>query len=224
MTSSHLKRRVGALPVALLCGISALGQPVIRITPERLPAATFGIPYSAALSATGGVPPYAWSVSSGKLPPGLTLSATSGTISGSPSTSGAPTSGPKPLTYFPFPLIFQVQDSNGLTAKAALPVQVANPIVIQTTSLPAGTVGVAYSLCLAATGGDLAYNGGFWSLAKGMLPPRIVLTQGEGCHGLLRGTPSKAGEFPVELQVADFQGRSTQASFILRIAEEARHP
>jgi hypothetical protein len=73
-----------------------------------------------------------------------------------------------------------------------------------------------------ATGGDLAYNGGFWTVAGGMLPPRIILTQGRGCHGLLQGTPSKSGEFPVRVRVADFQGRSAEASFVLKIAEKTR--
>jgi hypothetical protein len=116
-----------------------------------------------------------------------------------------------------------VQDSNGLTATANLPIKVANPIVIESTSLPEGTVGVAYSFCLKATGGALAYDGGLWSLADGKLPERIVLSEGQGCRGLLSGTPSKPGEFPVEVRVADFQGRSAQASFVLTIAKKARH-
>jgi hypothetical protein len=40
------------------------------------------------MTATGGTPAYTWSISAGSLPPGLTLAATSGTISGTPTTSG----------------------------------------------------------------------------------------------------------------------------------------
>jgi hypothetical protein len=40
------------------------------------------------MSATGGTPAYTWSITSGSLPAGLTLAATTGIISGTPTTSG----------------------------------------------------------------------------------------------------------------------------------------
>ena len=52
-----------------------------------LPGITFGAAYTAVLAATGGIPPYAWSISQGALPSGLTLSNT-GAISGSLGTPG----------------------------------------------------------------------------------------------------------------------------------------
>ncbi len=45
------------------------------------------MPYSATLAATGGVPPYSWSIANGALPAGLSLHST-GIISGSPTASG----------------------------------------------------------------------------------------------------------------------------------------
>lgn len=48
-----------------------------------LPIAVVGEPYRARLSATGGEPPYRWSIASGSLPPGLAL-AGDGEISGTP--------------------------------------------------------------------------------------------------------------------------------------------
>jgi Subtilase family/Putative Ig domain len=47
-----------------------------------------GAAYSATLTATGGTSPYAWSITSGSLPAGLSLSS-SGTISGTPTTAGS---------------------------------------------------------------------------------------------------------------------------------------
>lgn len=44
--------------------------------------------YTKVLTATGGVPPYNWSVTSGSLPLGLTLDPTTGTISGNSSSKG----------------------------------------------------------------------------------------------------------------------------------------
>jgi Putative Ig domain/Pentapeptide repeats (8 copies) len=52
-----------------------------------LPGGTVGTPYLGTLQATGGVPPYNWSLASGALPRGLSL-ATDGTISGTPTSIG----------------------------------------------------------------------------------------------------------------------------------------
>src|SRR5262249_23666180 len=60
----------------------------LTITTATLPAATAGVAYTATLAATGGTPPYTWSIASGALPPGLTLTAATGGIAGMPTTTG----------------------------------------------------------------------------------------------------------------------------------------
>jgi hypothetical protein len=57
-----------------------------------LPNGTVGSPYSQSLFASGGTAPYSWAVTSGALPPGLTLSS-SGIISGTPTAAGTFTVG-----------------------------------------------------------------------------------------------------------------------------------
>src|ERR1035438_4906627 len=64
-----------------------INSPALGITTASLPAGTVGVAYSQTLAASGGSPPYSWSLFSGALPPGLTLSA-AGTISGTPGTAG----------------------------------------------------------------------------------------------------------------------------------------
>ena len=54
----------------------------VAINPVTPPPATLGQQYTLQLSATGGLPPYTWSVVSGTLPAGLTLASTTGLISG----------------------------------------------------------------------------------------------------------------------------------------------
>jgi hypothetical protein len=59
----------------------------IAIAPASIPSATVGSAYSRTLTATGGVAPYTFTVTSGTLPAGLSLSAT-GVLSGTPTVDG----------------------------------------------------------------------------------------------------------------------------------------
>ncbi|UXN68021.1 putative Ig domain-containing protein (plasmid) [Devosia neptuniae] len=61
--------------------------PTIILAPASLPSANSGSFYSQTLTASGGAAPYAFAISSGSLPPGLSLSS-SGTLSGMPTASG----------------------------------------------------------------------------------------------------------------------------------------
>jgi hypothetical protein len=60
----------------------------LGITPTTLPAASAGDSYSQTLTASGGTAPYHFTITSGSLPSGLTLNATSGALSGTPLASG----------------------------------------------------------------------------------------------------------------------------------------
>jgi len=76
--------------------------PPLAITTASLPAGIYEVAYSAALAATGGVPPYTWHLISGSLPPGLTLAPT-GAVTGTPGMPGA------------FSLVATVTDAGGQT-------------------------------------------------------------------------------------------------------------
>jgi len=68
--------------------ISVVNAPPLQITTLTLPLATVATPYLTTVQATGGLPPYTWSLISGQLPPGLTLATQT---DGSASISGTPT-------------------------------------------------------------------------------------------------------------------------------------
>jgi len=69
-------------------------------------------------------------------------------------------------------------------------------ITLAPPTLPAGTVGVAYSQQITASGGTGPYT---FSVASGTLPAGLTLTAG----GLLSGTPTTAGSSPVTIQATD---------------------
>ena len=146
--------------------------PPLAITTTTLPGGTVGQPYSQSVTATGGAAPYSWSVVSGSLPPGLTLSPTgtpSATLSGTPTTQGT------------FNFTVQVADTASATDTQALSITIAAApaLTVTTTSLPGGSVGQAYSQSVTATGGTTPYS---WSLVSGSLPPGLGLSP--------TGTPS----------------------------------
>jgi hypothetical protein len=60
---------------------------LLVITTQSLPAGKANTAYTATLAASGGTPPYAWSVISGALPTGTTLNSSTGVISGTPTTA-----------------------------------------------------------------------------------------------------------------------------------------
>jgi hypothetical protein len=61
----------------------------LAISTASVPVATVRAPYSTSLAASGGQPPYLWSIVSGSLPAGLLLNSSTGTLSGSATQSGA---------------------------------------------------------------------------------------------------------------------------------------
>jgi hypothetical protein len=60
----------------------------LGLSSTTLPHATFGTPYTASLAATGGIPMYTWKLTDGSLPAALSLGASSGIISGTPTAVG----------------------------------------------------------------------------------------------------------------------------------------
>ena len=98
------------------------------ITTAALAGATKDTPYSTTLDAGAGTPPYTlWQITSGSLPAGLSLNGATGEISGTPTATGAAT------------FTVQVTDSASKLATKSLSIDVANPVVADTTA-PTGSV------------------------------------------------------------------------------------
>jgi len=165
-------------------------EPPPQITTTSLPDATLNAPYSAPVTATGGVPPLKWTLSSGTLPKGLALgSSTTDTvnITGTPTVAGV------------YTVTVTVTDADG-ASNTSVPFQiVVSSLALTTTSpLPAGTVDAPYvGVQFTATGGTSPYT---FSVAAGStLPPGLSLT----AAGDLTGTPGALGNYSFGISVTD---------------------
>lgn len=81
---------------------------------------------------------------------------------------------------------------------------IVNPaLALTTTTLPAGTISSPYSTALVATGGTVIATGGSgalkWSVAPGTLPAGLSLS----AAGVISGTPTAFGIFPITVSVTD---------------------
>jgi hypothetical protein len=152
---------IGALETSLL--------PLITTT-SPLPPGVLNSPYSTTLIATNG--PITWALTSGTLPTGLSLALSTGVISGTPTVGGTST--------------FQITATNSVGSSSVFfNLTIGNPPTITTPSpLPSGTISVAYSTALSATG-DTPIT---WSLTSGTLPNGLSLSSG----GVISGTPGVA--------------------------------
>jgi hypothetical protein len=168
-----------------------------QITTSTLPSGQVQASYQFTVGATGGVTPYSWSVILGSLPPGLALSPSTGAITGTPTASG----------QYSFTLQAQDSEASPQIAVSALSISIAAAQPqITTSALPTGTVQLAYSAPLAATGGTLPYT---WSVVSGSLPPGLVLAASTGA---ITGTPTASGQYSFTVQVQDSAASPQTAS------------
>ena len=93
------------------------------------------------------------------------------------------------------------------TAKSTtLTINLVPPPSVTTASLSAGTVGVAYSAPLVATGGAQPYT---WSVTTGALPTGLLLNTSTGA---ITGTPTVINTFNFTVQVMDSQNLTASAN------------
>ncbi|WP_164012184.1 putative Ig domain-containing protein [Pyxidicoccus trucidator] len=165
------------------------------ITANPLPEARSGEPYSTSLLASGGKPPLLWSVASGSLPSGLTLSS-SGNL------SGTPDSGTTSFTA-------RVSDANGRIGERTFTLPVYVPPRVTTASLPDAFLGQPYSASLSATGGRAPLS---WS-HTGSLPAGLSLSS----SGVFSGTPTATGSASFTVTVRDAETRQDSRVLSLNV-------
>ena len=167
---------------------------VVRTAPTITSAApgggVIGTAYSHTVTATG-TGPITYSVSAGTLPAGLSLNASSGVISGTPTTGGSSS--------------FSITATNTAgTDVKAYTVGIGTVPQITSASPPAGVTGVAYSHTVTATGtGPITF-----AVSVGSLPPGVTLN---ATTGVISGTPTTAGSYSFSVRASNVAGSDVEA-------------
>jgi len=180
----------------------------LTVTPSSstLPSGTVGTAYSETISGSGGTSPYSYAVSSGSLPPGLTLNTSTGAISGTPTTAGS------------YNFAVTATDANRAVGSASYTLTIAAAPVTLTLSpspgaLTNGTVGAAFSATFTATKGTAPYT-----FAATGLPPGLSLNSSSG---VLSGTPTTAGAYSITVTASDSSSPSNSGSGVYTLAVNA---
>jgi len=172
--------------------------PAIVLAPATLPAIVSGVAFSQILSASGGTAPYTFTLSSGTLPPGLTLSPSGNAavlLSGTPTSTGN------------FTFTIQATDSLGCIGFQTYTLVVNPPVCplisLTPATLPLAIVGTPYSQTLTASGGTAPYT---FAVTSGALPPGLVLSNSGPSSALLAGTITTAGSYTFTITATDAAG------------------
>ncbi len=192
---------VGVFPTITTgsCSLSAptlpAGEPalqvccnVITITNPSVTSGAAGVAFSQTFTQTGAIGAATFSIVSGTLPTGLSFAAT-GTLSGTPTVTGS------------FPITVKVTDSQGCTGiGTTYNLQMTCPtITVTNPAVNSGVAAAPFSQTFTQSGGVGATT---FSLASGTLPTGLTLAS----NGVLSGTPTKTGTFPITVKATDSNG------------------
>ncbi|MEX2304020.1 MAG: Ig domain-containing protein [Bryobacterales bacterium] len=170
-------------------------------TNSPLPPGTVGSAYSLTFEASGGSGARSWAVVAGGLPAGLSLTAATGIIAGTPTALGT------------FNFQVRVSDSSGQNSAPktfSITIDPQGLMIRNDATLPRARVGTQYLAQLNAAGGTQPYRN--WRITEGQLPPGITLLP---ISGQLNGAPTSFGTFQFTVAVDDSAFETASKRFTL---------
>ncbi len=173
--------------------------PNLIISPSTLPAGAPNVAYNQTLTASGGLTPYTFMISSGALPSGLNLDS-SGLLSGTTAETGN------------FSITVKATDRAGCFSTRPYSLVIGSCPTISLTPLiiaPA-PINKPYIQNVVGTGGVAPYS---HAKISGTLPPGISYSGG----GVLNGTPTAFGSYTFTLRATDSNGCSGTRTYTLTI-------
>jgi len=175
--------------------------PTLVLPPATLPTGTTGTAYTPTLlpAPSGGTAPYTYTAAN--MPPGLTISPTTGEITGTPTLSGT----------FTFPVT--LTDADGNTVNTNFTILVRDPLALAPATLSDGTAGRVYpaQIIPSATGGS-----GVYTYAATNVPAGLAFNP---ATREITGTPTQSGTFTFPVTVNDNEGRSATANYTITIKD-----
>lgn len=145
-------------------GTRSSNQPIT--IQSSLPSATVKNPYNTVLSVSGGRAPYEFAVSTGQLPPGLSLGAATGALSGSPTQAGS----------FPFTISVRGQDPGSGSRGFTMTVNSCTTCISVEVSPSSPTLALAARLQFAATVSNTSNSAVTWSASAGSITTSGLFT------------------------------------------------
>ncbi len=178
----------------------AVGSNILGFLTTSLPQAYIGQVYSAQLQVGGGASPYTFTVLSGTLPAGLSLSPFSGQITGTPVASSFAS------------ITFRVTDATGASAQVTLSLSVGqSTLQFTTAALLNASLNQAYSFPIQVSGGLSPYT---YTITSGTVPNGLNLNPSTG---LLTGTPTQAGLYSFVVRVQDSASATVVRNFEITV-------
>src|SRR6266513_2042886 len=183
-------KRILPLILVLATASGGLAAAKPKITSATTASGTVGVAFSYQITADQAIPPGGWGATG--LPAGLTVNTNTGLISGTPTAAGT------------YSVTISATNANG-TGTATLTLTInPRPPVITSPGTATGTVGVAFVYQITANIKPTSYG------ASG-LPPGLTVNP---ATGLISGTPTTVGTYPVTISATNSGGTGTSTLVI----------